>query len=111
MKMFLDDFKVLDMSELIAVNGGYSGTSGGGNGGYSSPSVVVSAPAKNDICLGCTLDAIASGASNTAAIYSLTPWMSNKIVAAGVAILGATGTLLDTIGSSTHSCYSQTSGN
>lgn len=43
MKMFLDDFKVLDMNELIAVNGGYGSSSGGSRGssyssGYSSAS-------------------------------------------------------------------------
>lgn len=43
MKMFLDDFKVLDMNELIAVNGGYGSSSGGSRGsnsssGYSSTS-------------------------------------------------------------------------
>ncbi|MBO8458247.1 MAG: hypothetical protein IAA81_08500 [Spirochaetes bacterium] len=43
MKMFLDEFKVLDMNELIAVNGGYGSSSGGSRGsssssGYSSAS-------------------------------------------------------------------------
>ncbi|AEE16503.1 hypothetical protein [Treponema brennaborense] len=43
MKMFLDEFKVLDMSELVAVNGGYglssseySSSSGSGSNGYNS---------------------------------------------------------------------------
>ena len=36
MKMFLDDFKVLDMNELIAVNGGYGSSSGGSRGSSSS---------------------------------------------------------------------------
>ncbi len=41
MKMFLDEFKVLDMSELIAVNGGYGSSSseyGGSSSGYSGNS-------------------------------------------------------------------------
>lgn len=36
MKMFMEEFKVLDMSELIAVNGGYSSYSGYSSGSYGT---------------------------------------------------------------------------
>ncbi|AEE16498.1 hypothetical protein [Treponema brennaborense] len=41
MKMFLEEFKVLNMSDLIAVNGGYSSSNseyGGSSSGYSGSS-------------------------------------------------------------------------
>ena len=41
MKMFLDEFKVLDMNELIAVNGGYGSSSGGSRGSSSSSDIAV----------------------------------------------------------------------
>ncbi len=36
MKMFMEEFKVLDMSELIVVNGGYSSYSGYSSGSYGT---------------------------------------------------------------------------
>lgn len=36
MKMFMEEFKVLDMSELIVVNGGYSSYSGYSSGSYGA---------------------------------------------------------------------------